>query len=251
MLPESVSFLALKQNSPAKVAAIAARLRPDLTFERDARFVLKEEKQGGVPARHLFTEGRAAMTLLLWFAYISSLMGQHFLTSWLPTVLVGSGVSLGHAVLAGSSVQIGAAVGGLTLCWLIDRRGIFALITSFAIVAPLIALVPFATQFAMLLMPLAFLIGFGLLGGLTGLNGICGTLYPTYIRSTGVGWALGVGRIGSILGPVLGGILISFNPSNGVLFACAGAPVLCCAGALYLFLRLPVSSRAYQAPVVS
>ena len=118
-------------------------------------------------------------------------MGQHFLTSWLPTVLAGSGVSIGHAVLAGSSVQIGGAVGGIALCWLIDRRGTSALVGSFGIVALLIGLVPYATQSDLALMPLAFLIGFGLMGGLTGLNAVSGTFYPTYIRSTGVGWALG------------------------------------------------------------
>ncbi|HEV7965968.1 MAG TPA: MFS transporter [Candidatus Acidoferrales bacterium] len=249
-LPESIGFLALKQNGSAEVSAIAAQLRPDLSFDGRERFVLREEKRSGVPARHLFTEGRAATTLLLWFAYIFSLTGQFFLTSWLPTVLVGSGLSLGHAVVTGSAVQIGGGFGGLILCWLIDKRGIRALVASFAIVAPLIVLVPWATASNILLMPLAFLIGFCLMGGLTGLNGISGTFYPTYIRSTGVGWALGVGRVGSILGPVLGGILISFDPPNSVLFTCAAAPVLCCAGALYLFARLPVTSDARQASAV-
>jgi len=250
VLPESIGFLALKKNGVAGVSSIVGKLRPDLSFERDARFILREEKRSGVPAKNLFTEGRAAITLLLWFAYISSLTGQFFLTSWLPTVLVGSGLSLGHAVVTGSAVQIGGAFGGLILCWLIDKRGILAVVTSFAIVAPLIAVVPRVTGSYVLLMPLAFLIGFCLMGGLTGLNGISGTFYPTYIRSTGVGWALGVGRIGSILGPVLGGILISFNPPNSVLFACAAAPVLCCAGALYLFAKLPMTSHARQASAV-
>jgi AAHS family 4-hydroxybenzoate transporter-like MFS transporter len=249
-LPESIGFLALKRNKFAEVSAIVGKLRPDLSFDRGARFVLQEEKGSGVPARQLFTEGRVAMTLLLWFAYVFSLTGQYFLTSWLPTVLVASGLSLGHAVVTGSAVQIGGAFGGLILCWLIDKRGIWALVASFTIVAPLIVLVPWATVSNILLMPLAFLIGFCLMGGLTGLNGISGTFYPTYIRSTGVGWALGVGRIGSILGPVLGGILISFNPPNSVLFTCAAVPVLCCAGALYLFARLPVNSHAQQASAV-
>ncbi len=243
-LPESIGFLALKGNAQRDLTIIARRVRPDWTFEPATRFILPEEISGGVSLAHLFTEGRAATTLLLWFAYISSLMGQHFLTSWLPTVLVSSGVSLGHAVLAGSWVQIGAALGGLALCWLLDKQGVIALVVSFAIVSLLIAMVPFATHSDALLMPLAFLIGFCLLGGLTGLNGITGTFYPTYIRSTGVGWALGVGRIGSIIGPVIGGILISFNPSNSVLFTCAAVPVLCCSCALYLFAKSTKPERA-------
>jgi len=249
VLPESISFLALRQGESPEIARIAARLDPQLKSAPTARFILREEKQAGVPVRHLFTDGRAAITILLWFAYISSLMGQHFLTSWLPTVLAGSGVALGHAVLTGSFVQMGGAVGGLILCRLIDRRGISTLVGSFGLVALLMALIPYATQSDVALMPLAFLIGFGLMGGVTGLNAVSGTLYPTYIRSTGVGWALGIGRIGSILGPVLGGLLISLNPSNPVLFTCAAVPVLCCAGALYLFSRVPAASSTHEAAV--
>lgn len=251
VLPESIRFLALRRSESPDLAEIAARLDPELKSERPLRLILREEKQAGVPARHLFTEGRAPITVLLWLAYISSLMGQHFLTSWLPTLLVGSGLSLGHAVIAGSSVQMGGALGGLALCWLIDRRGTSALIGSFGIVALLIALVPYATQSDLLLMPIAFLIGFGLMGGLTGLNAVSGTLYPTYIRSTGVGWALGIGRIGSILGPVLGGVLISFNPSNSALFTCAAFPVLFSSSAMYLFARLPALSSTAEATVPS
>ncbi len=251
VLPESIGFLALRRSESRDLAAIAFRLDPELKSEPAKRFLVLEEKRSGVPARHLFTEGRATITLLLWLAYICVLMAQHFLTSWLPTLLVGSGLSLSHAVLAGSSVAIGAGIGGLTLCWLIDRRGISALVSSFVVVALLVALLPYATQSDLLLMPLAFLIGFGLVGGLTGLNGLSGTLYPTCIRSTGVGWAFGVGRIGSILGPVLGGLLISFNPPNSVLFACAGVPILCCAGALYLFSRMPTAPSTREAAAVS
>jgi AAHS family 4-hydroxybenzoate transporter-like MFS transporter len=249
VLPESISFLALKQGASPKLARIVVRLDPQLKSAPPTRFILREEKQAGVPVKHLFTEGRAAITILLWCAYVSSLMGQYFLTSWLPTVLAGSGVALSHAVLAGSSVQIGGAVGGLILCRLIDRRGISTLVGSFGLVALLMGLIPYATQSDFALMPLAFLIGFGLMGSVTGLNAVSGTLYPTYIRSTGVGWALGIGRIGSILGPVLGGLLISLNPSNPVLFRCAAVPVLCCAGALYLFSRVPATSSTREAAV--
>jgi MFS transporter, AAHS family, 4-hydroxybenzoate transporter len=249
VLPESISFLALRQGASPELARIVVRLDPQLKSASPARFILREEKQAGVPVRHLFTEGRAAITVLLWFAYVSSLMGQYFLTSWLPTVLAGSGVALSHAVLAGSSVQIGGAVGGLILCRLIDRRGISTLVGSFGLVALLMALIPYATQSDFALMPLTFLIGFGLMGSVTGLNAVSGTLYPTYIRSTGVGWALGIGRIGSILGPVLGGLLISLSPSNPVLFRCAAVPVLCCAGTLYLFSRVSAASSTREAAV--
>lgn len=250
-LPESVSFLALKRDRSDRVAAILAKLRPDRTFDRDAQFVLREQEHSGLPVKHLFTEGRAAMTLLLWFAFVASLLGHHFLTSWLPTVLVGTGVPLAHAVIAGALLQGGGTVGGLIVCRLLDKRGIFAIAITFAIAAPLIVLIASAGTSDVLLMPLVFLTGLCSIGGQTGLQGISGTFYPTYIRSTGTGWANGVGRIGSILGPVLGGILISFGLSNSLLFSWAAVPALCCAGALCLLGKRPEAvARARQAPAV-
>jgi len=250
-LPESVSFLALRQERPDRAAAILAKLRPDRTFGCDARFVLREEEKSGLPVRHLFTEGRARMTLLLWVAFVASLLGHYFLTSWLPTVLVGTGVPLAHAVIAGALMQGGGAVGGLIMCWFLDKRGVFTIAIAFAIAAPLIVLIASAGTSDVVLMPVVFLTGLCLIGGQTGLNGISGTFYPTYIRSTGTGWANGVGRIGSILGPVLGGVLISFGPSNSLIFSFAAVSALCCSGALYLCGKTPEAvARGRQAPVV-
>ena len=249
-LPESVSFLALKRERPDRVAAILAKLRPDQTFAPDARFALREEKQAGLPVKHLFTEGRASMTLLLWFAFVTSLLGHYFLTSWLPTVLVGTGVPLARAVMAGALMQGGGAVGGLIMCWFLDKRGIFPVAAAFAIAAPLIVLIASAGTSVLALMPVVFLTGLCLIGGQTGLNGISGTFYPTYIRSTGTGWANGVGRIGSILGPVLGGVLISLGPSSSLIFSCAAISALFCSAALYLFGKTP-QARCRQAPIGS
>jgi AAHS family 4-hydroxybenzoate transporter-like MFS transporter len=102
-LPESPRFLALQDASSPALTAIAAKLRPDLVLPADARFVLREAQEPGLPLAHLFREGRAPLTLLLWAAFITSFLGHHFLTSWLPTVAAPSAASS----LAASS--IGAA----------------------------------------------------------------------------------------------------------------------------------------------
>lgn len=238
-MPESVSFLALQRNRPDRVASTLAKLRRDQTFDRNTQFVLREDRQDGLPAKHLFTEGRATMTLLLWFAFVASLLGHQFLTSWLPTMLVGTGVPLAHALIAGALLQGGGTVGGLIMCRLLDKRGIFTIVIAFAAAVPLILLIASAGRSDVLLMPLAFLSGVCTIGGQTGLQGISGTFYPSYIRSTGTGWANGVGRIGSILGPVLGGVLISLGPPNSLLFRYATVPILCCAGALFLLGKTP------------
>ena len=206
-LPESVRFLTLKQRRPDTVAAILGKLLPKRTFAPDARFVLREENQGGLPVRHLFTEGRGLVTSLLWLAFVSSLLGHYFLTSWLPTVLEGNGVSFAHAVIAGALFQAGGAIGSVLVCWYLDKLGIVAIAVAFGIASVLTVLIGFAGASDALMMPVVFLNGICMLGGQVGLNAVSGTIYPTYIRSTGAGWAFGVGRIGSILGPVIGGLL--------------------------------------------
>jgi MFS transporter, AAHS family, 4-hydroxybenzoate transporter len=161
-------------------------------------------------------------------------------------------VPLAHAVIAGGLLQAGGGCGGLLLCWLLDKRGIIAVAVSFALSVPLIVLIATSARVSdLMLMFLVFLTGTCLIGGQTGLNGISGTFYPTYIRSTGTGWAFGVGRVGSILGPVLGGVLISFNLPISTLFICAAVPALFCAGATYLLGKTATPEVTSELPAVS
>ena len=190
-LPESVRFLALTRANSVRVAAIISKLRPDLGIDRGTQFIVREEKRGGIPVKHLFTEGRARMTLLLWFAYVTSLLGHYFLTSWMPTLLVGAGVPLARAVIAGGLLQAGGGFGGLLLCWLLDKRGIIAVAVAFALAAPLIVLIASSTHASsLILLSLVFATGICLIGGQTGLNGVSGTFYPTYISIHGDGVGL-------------------------------------------------------------
>jgi AAHS family 4-hydroxybenzoate transporter-like MFS transporter len=246
-LPESVRFLALKKGRPDRVAAILAKLAPNQSFNSRAQFVLREESRGGLPVKHLFTEGRASITSMLWFAFIASLMGHTFLLNWMPTVLVGEGMSLPHAVISGALLTAGGAVGGLLTGWLLDKRGITIIAMSFAIAAPLIVIIGLTHISDALLMAELFLTGMFMLGGQAGLNAVSGSIYPTYIRSTGAGWAFGVGRVGSILGPVVGGVLIALNTPASLLFIYAAIPFLCCAGATYLIGSVHEAHRAREA----
>jgi MFS transporter, AAHS family, 4-hydroxybenzoate transporter len=250
LLPESIRFLALKHDQPDRVAAIVAKLAPHLTIAAGTQFILREESHGGIPVKHLFTEGRAMVTSLLWLAFAMSLVGHYFLTSWLPTVLVGSGVSMARAVMAGAVFQIGGSCGNLIVTWFLDKRGIIAIAGAFAIATPLTVIIGFTGASDTLLMVTVFLAGACILGGQVGLNAVSGTVYPTYIRSTGTGWAFGVGRIGSIIGPVIGGYLINVLPTSS-LFVCAAIPMLFCAAAAYFLGRAPVAASASQAPALS
>lgn len=250
LLPESVRFLALRGDRSQQIRALIGKLAPDLIVSPEARFVLEEESRTGLAVKHLFSDGRAMVTSLLWVAFIASLMGHYFLTSWLPTVLAGTGVPLARAVMAGAIFQVGGSVGNLIVCRFLDKRGIVAIAGAFAIATPLTILIAHVSTSDALLMLVVFLTGLCVLGGQVGLNALSGTIYPTYIRSTGAGWAFGVGRIGSILGPVIGGFLINVLPTSS-LFVCASVPMVCCAAAAFLLAKAPASGYLRQEPAVS
>jgi AAHS family 4-hydroxybenzoate transporter-like MFS transporter len=165
-------------------------------------------------------------------------MGHHFLTNWLPTVLDSSGMPLAHAVVAGSLIQAGGAAGSLIVGRLVDRIGMSAIVAAYILSVPFIVLIGAFAMPEYLLMVIVFMTGVCLLGGQIGINALAGTIYPTFVRSSGAGWALGVGRIGSILGPVIGGILIGANFSMPALFVCAAVPGLFSALAVFLLSRV-------------
>lgn len=234
-LPESVRFLALRKKRPNEIRAILRKLSPETSISHNIVFTVREEKSPGLPVRQLFTHGRAVATTFLWIAFVSSLLGHYFLTSWLPTILTRTAAPAGYALIAGGLLQGGGGVGGVFLCWLTDRRNMLYIALAYCIACPLIMLMPHGHGVAVLLF--AFGVGFFLVGGQIGLNAIAGTIYPTDLRATGMGWALGIGRIGSIAGPVIGGFLLSSHISITSLFICTGAVAPICAVAIYFVFR--------------
>ena len=100
VLPESVRFLMVTRGRTDLVIGLLRRVRPDLAVPDYASLAIEEENREGLPVAHLFADGRASMTALLWLAYAANMVSLHFLTSWLPTVMAENGVPLAHAVLA-------------------------------------------------------------------------------------------------------------------------------------------------------
>lgn len=233
-LPESVRFLALKQRNPELLAGILSRLRPGLSFELGVRFVTRDQNQPGLPVGYLFADRRASVTMLLWLANIGALMAIHFFTSWLPTVMASGSVPLSHAIVATALFQIGGMAGCLLIGRSLDRYGVGAISASLAVAVLCIAMIGWAAGSEAVLISLVFLAGFFLIGGQVGQLALPGMIYPTFIRATGAGWAYGMGRFGSILGPVIGGVLIGLGLSLPVLFLFAASPAVCSAIAAYL-----------------
>ena len=229
------------------MAAIVRRLAPERIFDAGTQFVLREEKRAGVPVKNLFTEGRSFMTVMLWLAFICSLLGHTFLTNWLPTVLSGQGMSLSHAVISGALLQFGGAFGSVLIGWLLDKRGITTIAVAFALSIPLIVFIGSAHINDAVLMGAVFLDRHRHARWSGGIERHFRHYLPhLQFAPTGAGWAFGVGRVGSILGPVIGGVLIGWGQPASLLFLYAAIPFLCCAAATYLLGRLPGARHARE-----
>jgi AAHS family 4-hydroxybenzoate transporter-like MFS transporter len=224
-LPESLRHLVLKKLSPTKIKTVLLRINPSAVFAEGATFVIHEEQAAGITVKHLFREGRALGTVLLWIIFFCSLLDIFFLSSWLPTVLHDAGLSISASVVETALFQGGGVVSGLTLGLVIDRTGFWKVLIPVYIGAGLaIGSIGFAGTSLGLIMIASFLSGAFVIGGNNSLVGLAAVLYPTYIRATGVGWALGIGRFGSILGPILGGVLLKAGWDRTSLFMFAAVP---------------------------
>ena len=171
-------------------------------------------------------------TLLVWLVFFMSLLDLYFVTNWLPTLLTDSGLGVDRAVLVTALFQAGGTVGTLTLGRVFDRRPPFrVLAVTYATAAVLVATIGRVGGSLWALCVVVIGAGFCIVGGQTGANALTATLYPPTARATGVGWALGVGRIGSIVGPLVGWILLSWQWRTPDLFVVGAVPVLIAAAA--------------------
>lgn len=229
LLPESLQFLVVK-GRVERAKAWLAKFDPQLRVDRETRLVVREHNEAGAPVAELFRAGRTGVTLLLWAISFMNLIDLYFLSNWLPTVMRDAGYASGTAVLVGTMLQAGGVVGTVLLGWLIERFGfVRVLLVSFACAAVFVGAIGSVSHTLPWLLVAVFAAGFCVVGGQPAVNALAGHYYPTTLRSTGIGWSLGIGRIGSVLGPLVGGQLIALNWSNAALFQAAAVPVLCSA----------------------
>jgi AAHS family 4-hydroxybenzoate transporter-like MFS transporter len=242
-LPESLQFLVVRRTGRPQIARWLRRIDPTVPSGPDVEYVVSEESREGVPVMHLFREGRAAVTILLWVVNFMNLLNLYFLASWLPTVVRDAGHSASTAVLAGTVLQVGGTIGTVGLAWLISRLGFIPVLTaSFGVASVTIALIGLPGLSIALVFVLVFIAGWCVVGGQPGINALAGTFYPTSLRSTGVGWGLGIGRAGAIVGPVVGGEFMRRQWSTRDIFFAAAVPALVSTVAL-VGLRVAMARR--------
>ncbi|MEN5362728.1 MFS transporter [Brevundimonas intermedia] len=223
-LPESVRFLVARDAPEAKIAPIVRRIDAAASTQSFIQGLKDENSSAakGFSVFQLFREGRAPITGLLWVAFFMNLLVMYFLVNWLPTLLKGAGLPLSLAILSTATLNLGGVVGAIALGRLIDKRSPYIVLgAAYAASAAFIAVIAFGGINLPVLLVGAALSGFGVVGAQIGCNALAASVYPTAIRATGVGWALGVGRIGAIVGPLVGGMLLAaaWSPQNIILMA--------------------------------
>ncbi|MES2117536.1 MAG: aromatic acid/H+ symport family MFS transporter [Pseudomonadota bacterium] len=231
VLPESLRWLVLKGRKTGAIHTIAARIAPAL---KDLpRLVVNDRKVTGSPVAELFRNGLLGGTLLLWLTFFMSLLIVYLLSSWLPTLLTKAGHGLSQASFISSAMQIGGTVGAIVLGRMMDRfRPHNVLSAAYLAAAGCIVLVAMAAGSVTLLVAAVFAVGFCVSGSQVGANALAAAFYPTASRATGVSWASAVGRSGSVLGSMVGGLLLSLQLSNETIFYLLAIPALIASAAL-------------------
>lgn len=183
-------------------------------------------KTGKVPMAALFTEGRALTTVLVWLVFINALLLAFFIFTWMPTLLTVAGLEASAPLVITSVITVGGMIGGVLLGVLADRihspmrlvvgRYALAVVATYAVSVTVQSFIP--------LLFAVFALGVGVIGTQVCMNAVTASLYPANIRATGVGWAYGAGKVGSLAGPGLGGLLPGAGAASKTIFLCAIVP---------------------------
>jgi MFS transporter, AAHS family, 4-hydroxybenzoate transporter len=249
MLPESMQFMVASGRGRQRLANVLRRIAPELSIHTGMRYVSAEPPHSGSRVTALFADGRARVTLLQWGVNFMNLLNLFFLANWLPTIATDLGYDVAHAAVIGTTLQIGGVLGTLAMGPLIDRWGYFRVLGPCYLLASaaIVSMTSAASVSLLLLLAVVFISGFGIVGGQPANNSLSATLYPVTLRATGVGWSLGVGRAGSIVGPVVAGGLMQLHWNAQQLFCAAAVPALLAASMIWLMSRDGLFRRAGQA----
>ncbi|GEL23720.1 MFS transporter [Pseudonocardia sulfidoxydans NBRC 16205] len=225
-LPDSIRFL-IASGRHDRARTLLRRVAPQAMTDEKATLMLPEVRAHRSPVATLFTERRAMATTLVWIAFFMNFLAVYLLLSWLPVLFGQAGLSPQMATAATATFTLGGFVGAIVLGLLVDRRAHSSRTLAigylgaavFAVVASL------TTDQPAILFVAIFFAGFGVIGCQGGLSAAAASMYPTSARGTGVGWATGFGRLGSILGPTLGGALLASGLAATSVIAVAAVPV--------------------------
>ncbi|HET7925631.1 MAG TPA: MFS transporter, partial [Rhodanobacteraceae bacterium] len=224
-LPESIRFAALLANRRDEAKRLLRKLAPAL--DNDVDVVSHYAQAGKATVLDLFAGGRGVATLCLWIAFFMSLLNVYLAINWLPTSLEASGYTAVQASGMTTVYHVGGVVGTYAFGLTMDRLGAHRMV----FVALLLAGVGFYTFATATDMPqwpttaVLALAGVGVIGAQVGVNALATITYPVAMRATGLGWALGVGRVGSIVGPTIIGLMLASAADARSVYLWCLAPI--------------------------
>ena len=250
-LPESLMYLTNKQQT-VEAQNIIQKISPTQIIGSDTQFVLNEVQKGDeAPLKALFQQGRTFSTFMFWLAFFMCLLMVYALGSWLPKLMIQAGYSLGASMIFLFALNIGGMIGAIGGGYLADRFHIKKVLTIMFLcgAASLILLGYNSPQFV--LYSLIAVAGAATIGSQILLYTFVAQYYPSTVRSTGMGWASGIGRIGAIVGPVLTGALLTMNLPHQMNFFAIAIPGLIAALAIFLVnLKMSVEGQALATPEI-
>ncbi len=233
-LPESLMFLT-KKGETEKVREIVQKIAPEQAIQPETTFKLNEPVAGDdAPLKALFQQGRTFSTMMFWVAFFMCLLMVYALGSWLPKLMIQAGYSLGASMIFLFALNIGGMVGAIGGGALADRFHLKPVLTTmFTLGAIALILLGFNSP-QMVLYGLIAIAGAATIGSQILLYTFVAQFYPTAVRSTGMGWASGIGRIGAIVGPVLTGALLTFELPHQMNFLVIAIPGVIAALAVFM-----------------
>ncbi|MFW1645450.1 MFS transporter [Acinetobacter guillouiae] len=222
-LPESLQFMVSKNNDH-KALLWLKKFYPKLNFSSELKILnplILKTKQSPL---ELFKENRAFFTYTIWIISILNMISLYFLANWLPMLAKESGLNLNQALLIGSILQLGGAFGSILMGLKIDKVGFYKVLIPVFITGVLsVAVIGYSISNPLLLYVVVFIAGFAIVGGQPAINAFSASYYPISLRTTGVGWSIGIARLGSVIGPLFGGYL-SKHMDITHLFIAAAVP---------------------------
>jgi AAHS family 4-hydroxybenzoate transporter-like MFS transporter len=231
-LPESMSYLVMHERQ-AEALAIMHRIAPNASSEV-SRLTVDEVPVRGSPVTHLLRPGLRGGTLFLWVTGFMALLVVYFLGNWLTLLIQESGVPFNHASMMTALYLTGNALGAVLLGFLMDRANPqYVVAGAFLCAAVSLASLGHITGMPVLALAALFVTGVGTGGAMTGTSILSAGFYPTAARATGVAWTLGMGRVGSIVGSMIGGLMLSAHWQTTVMFGVVSVPIAIAAICVY------------------
>ncbi|WP_043779809.1 MFS transporter [Rhodococcus sp. JVH1] len=245
MLPESIQFLVATRAPREIIIESLSKIDRTVTVNPEDDFFVPQKDTVKAPLRSLFTDGRAVSTLLLWCVFFSALLLSLFIFSWLPSVFANAGLDSQLAVASSTLCTFGGLVGGSLFGIFYDRvRAKYSMLVGGFLLAAVAILVTSMTLGNLVPMLIAiFAVGFGAIGTQICVTAVAASIYPSPMRSTGIGWAYGIGRVGSVIGPAIGGLMLSSGMSSKAIFMFASVPAATAAVSLALLGLVTLSKR--------